>query len=137
MRLRLETTSREGLLLRHSLFCVLLAAIAAGPASAATLPLWPGGAPGSEGQTGQETVRVNEYSEHIVSNVHQPSITVYLPPPERATGAGIVVLPGGGDVELWMDHEGHAVAQFLADHGIAAFILKYRLAHAPNSTYSI
>jgi beta-galactosidase len=124
-------------LLRHFLFCVLLAAIAAGPASAQTLPLWPGGAPGSEGQTGPETVRVNEYGEHIVSNVHQPSITVYLPPQERATGAGIVVLPGGGDVELWMDHEGHAVAQFLADHGIAAFILKYRLAHAPNSTYSI
>jgi beta-galactosidase len=124
-------------LLRHFCFCVLLAALAARPVSAATLPLWPGGAPGSEGQTGQETVRVTEYGEHIVSNVHQPSLTVYLPPQEQATGAGIVVLPGGGDVELWMDHEGHAVAQFLAGHGIAAFILKYRLARAPNSTYSL
>jgi beta-galactosidase len=114
-----------------------LTAWAASPGSAETLPLYPGVPPGSEGQTGEETVRLFENAEHIVSNVHRPSIAVYLPPPERATGAGVIVIPGGGNVELWMDHEGYAVGQFLADHGIAAFVLKYRLAKAKNSTYSI
>ena len=127
-------------MLRHFLargILVALTAFAAGYSSAETLPLYPGVAPGSEGQTGEETVRLFEDSEHIVSNVHRPSITVYLPPRERATGAGVIVIPGGGHVELWMDHEGYAVGQFLAAHGIADFVLKYRLAKAENSTYSI
>lgn len=127
-------------MLRHLVACTALAvltAFTAGYARAQTLPLWPGAAPGSEGQTSEETVRVNEYSEHIVSNVHRPSITVYLPKREQATGAAVVVIPGGGHVELWMDHEGYAVGRFLADHGVAAFVLKYRLSRAPNSTYTL
>ena len=104
----------------------------AGHVGAEVLPLWPQLQPQSE-----ETLRINDYGEHIVSNVHQPSITVYRPKRERATGAAVIVIPGGSHVELWMDHEGYAVGQFLADHGISAFILKYRLAHAKNSTYSL
>jgi acetyl esterase/lipase len=103
-----------------------------------TLALWPRGAPGSELHAGeQETVRLNERGEHIVSNVHAPSLTVYLPAPSGATHTALIVVPGGGHRELWMDHEGYAVAAFLADHGIAAFVLKYRLAHAPGSTYTV
>ena len=103
-----------------------------------TLALWPGGAPGSELHAGEpETVRVNERGEHIVSNVHAPSLTVFLPARAGATHTALVVIPGGGHKELWMDHEGYAVAAFLADHGIAAFVLKYRLAHAPGSTYTV
>src|SRR5882757_8049441 len=138
--MRFTPDNKGSILLRHLVSCTALtvcAALTAGHARAETLPLWPGAAPGSQGQTSAETVRVNEYAEHIVSNVHQPSITVYLPKRERSTGAAIVVIPGGGHVELWMDHEGYAVGEFLADHGIAAFVLKYRLARAKNSTYSI
>ena len=87
--------------------------------------------------SGPEKVRLTESGEHIVSNVHAPSITAYIPPPEKATGAAVIVIPGGGHVELWMDHEGYNVAQFLKDHGIAAFVLKYRLAREKGSSYSI
>jgi acetyl esterase/lipase len=99
--------------------------------------LWPGGAPGSEGRSGAETVRINEHGEHIVSNVHAPSITVYAPPRGKATGAAVIVIPGGGHTELWMDHEGANVAVFLVNHGVAAYVLKYRLARAPGSTYTV
>jgi len=102
-----------------------------------SLPLWPDGAPGSAGRTGPESTRLTELGEHIVSNVHSPSITPYLPAPQKRTGAALVVVPGGGHAELWMDHEGYRVAQFLADHGGAAFILKYRLAREKGSTYTI
>ncbi len=86
---------------------------------------------------GGETVRETEQGEHVVSNVHQPSIAIYLPPKKGATGAAVVVVPGGGHRELWMDHEGYNVANFLNSQGIAAFVLKYRLARAPDSSYSI
>jgi acetyl esterase/lipase len=49
----------------------------------------------------------------------------------------VIVVPGGGHRELWMDHEGYNVANYLNEHGIAAFVLKYRLARAPGSTYTI
>jgi endo-1,4-beta-xylanase len=99
--------------------------------------LWPMGAPGSEGKTAPEVVRISPEGDHIVSSVNKPSITVYLPTPDRATGAGIVVIPGGGHSELWMDHEGYTVAAWLSDRGIAAFVLKYRLARENSSTYTI
>jgi endo-1,4-beta-xylanase len=84
---------------------------------------------------GEETVRISEQGDHVVSNVHRPSITVYLP--ARHTGVSVIVVPGGGHRELWTDHEGHNIARFLNERGIAAFVLQYRLARAPNSTYTI
>lgn len=99
--------------------------------------LWPQGAPGSEGRTGAEVVRITELGEQIVSSVHRPSITPYLPPPAIATGVAVIVIPGGGHRELWMDHEGYRVGQWLSDHGVAAFVLKYRLAREPGSTYKV
>ncbi len=116
-------------------YLFLVGVVAAGQPQ--TLVLWPRGAPGSEGKTGAETVRLSELGEHIVSNVHAPSISISLPAPDKATGAGVILIPGGGHTELWMDHEGYDVAAFLADHGVAAFVLKYRLARAPGSTYTI
>ena len=75
--------------------------------------------------------------EHIVSHVHRPSIIVYLPAQGRATGAGVIVIPGGGHRELWLDHEGYRVGEWLKDHGVAAFVLKYRLAREEGSTYTV
>jgi acetyl esterase/lipase len=99
--------------------------------------LWQNGAPGSEGKSADETIRVNENGEHIVSSIHHPSITAYLPAKEKARGAAVIIAPGGGHRELWMDHEGYNVAKWLSDRGIAAFVLKYRLAREAGSTYSI
>jgi endo-1,4-beta-xylanase len=101
------------------------------------IPLWPNDAPGSRGNASAESVRLSEAGEHIVSNVHVPSITVYLPPPGKAAGASVIVVPGGGHRELWMDHEGYRVADYLAHHGIAAFVLKYRLAREKGSAYTV
>jgi endo-1,4-beta-xylanase len=103
----------------------------------AEIPLWPEGAPGSEGKTGPEKVRVTDAGEHVVSSIHRPSITFFLPKKAIATGAAIVIAPGGGHRELWIDHEGYAVAEWLREHGIAAFVLKYRLARDTGSTYTI
>jgi endo-1,4-beta-xylanase len=112
-----------------------IAAHAAG--SPPVIPLWPGGAPGAAPLGGAETVRSTDSGEHIVSNVHVPSITVYLPPTAQGASPAVIVIPGGGHQELWMDHEGHRVAEYLAAHGIAAFVLKYRLARAKGSVYTL
>jgi acetyl esterase/lipase len=60
-------------------------------------------------------------------NVSQPTLTPVLPAPGKATGAAMIVAPGGGFLLLAMDKEGWNVARWLADHGIAAFVLKYRV----------
>jgi acetyl esterase/lipase len=114
---------------------VIFAGIAAAQPQA--ILLWPNGAPGSEGKTSAETVRLTADGDHVVSGVHHPSLTPYLPVGDKSTGAAVILAPGGGHRELWMDHEGYRVAQFLSDHGVAAFVLKYRLAREPASTYTI
>jgi len=117
--------------------CVLFAAATSRAQEHAVVELWPNGAPGSEGKTAPEAVRTTPDGEHVFSSIHHPSITVYLPPKESATGAAVVVIPGGGHVEIWAEHEGATVASWLAAHGVAGFVLKYRLAHEKGSTYTI
>ena len=99
--------------------------------------LWPNGAPGSEGKTGNDKIRIAQGGEHVYTNIHKPSITVYLPAKEIANGAAIIVAPGGGHSALWIDHEGHNPAKFISDKGIAVFVLKYRLAKDSLSTYTV
>ncbi len=102
------------------------------------IPLWPNGAPGSENnKTIPEKIRVAETGDHVVSDIHNPSITPFFPSPEKATGAAVIIAPGGGHRELWIDHEGYNPAKWLNDRGIAAFVLKYRLSRDVNSTYTI
>lgn len=101
------------------------------------VPLYAGVAPGSEGKTAAEAVRLSPEGEHIYSSIHKPSITVYLPTEGTATGVGILVIPGGGHREIWADHEGFRVAEWLSQHGVAAFVLKYRLAREAGSTYTV
>lgn len=103
----------------------------------AVVPLWSGVAPGSEGKTAPESVRITPQGDHVISSVNHPSITTYLPDLGTATGVAILVIPGGGHSEIWIDHEGYNVADWLSRHGIAAFVLKYRLAREPGSTYTV
>lgn len=84
-----------------------------------------------------EKIRMAPSGDHVISNIHFPSIKPYLPAAAKATGAAVIIAPGGGHRELWIDHEGYNVAAWLADQGIAAFVLKYRLARDSASTYSV
>ena len=96
--------------------------------------LWPDGAPGAIATGGAEKVRVTDQGDHVVSNVHKPSLTLYLPR-TKGVRAAVIVAPGGGYRELWSDHEGHDVAKALSEQGIAAFVLFYRLPSQEGSTY--
>lgn len=66
-----------------------------------------------------------------VRNVINPTLTPVLPDPAKATGAAVIVAPGGAFRFLSMDSEGWDVARWLADRGIAAFVLKYRTVATP------
>ena len=97
--------------------------------------LWDGPAPGSENWTQKETAY--EYLSPIwnekniaLFNVVDPTLTVFLPSPEKATGTAIIVCPGGGFSALSWDNEGPNVAKKLAEKGITAFVLKYRISYA-------
>jgi acetyl esterase/lipase len=98
--------------------------------------LWPNTAPGSEVKKGNEKIRVSD-GEQVISNIHHPSLTPYLPPKEKNTGAAVIIAPGGSHMELWIDHEGHDAAQWFCEMGVAAFVLKYRLAKEKNSSYTV
>jgi endo-1,4-beta-xylanase len=74
---------------------------------------------------------------HRVRNIHQPSLTVFLPPKDKATGVAYVICPGGGHNYLVMDLEGANVARRLNTMGIAAFILKSRLANTKDYHYKV
>jgi acetyl esterase/lipase len=78
-----------------------------------SFPLWPGSGPGALGNADKDI----------------PTLTVYLPAPDQATGAAIVICPGGGYAGL-ATHEGEHYARWLNEHGIAGFVLKYRLGSA-------
>ena len=69
----------------------------------------------------------------IVRNVRQSELIAFLPEPDKATGAAVVILPGGAFQILSMSTEGTEVAELLADRGIAAFVLKYRLNETPGN----
>jgi len=116
---------------------VLLSAIIIAADEPKEIPLWPNGAPGSEGKTDKEIVQRGASGERSVYSIHNPSITPYLPPKDKTTGAAVIVIPGGGHRVLAIDHEGYNVAQWLSERGIAAFVLKYRLARETNSTYQV
>jgi len=73
--------------------------------------LWPAGAPGALGD----------------GPADRPKLTVYRADPERASGAAVVVCPGGGYGRLASDHEGRQVAEWLNSLGVSAFVLQYRL----------
>lgn len=66
-----------------------------------------------------------------VRNVSAATLTPFLPSPDKATGTAVIVAPGGGFLGLAIETEGYAVARWLADHGVAAFVLKYRLVPTP------
>jgi acetyl esterase/lipase len=99
----------------------------AAPAEPTAIPL---GTKGVEGSTAKESW-FRQYGTAFTRNVTEASLTPFLPDPAKATGAAVIVAPGGGFLFLSMENEGWRVAQALADRGIAAFVLKYRTRPTP------
>jgi acetyl esterase/lipase len=104
-------------------------AIAAEPNAIA---LYSGTAPGSEGAT-QKEVWSNVNGEIWIRNITKPTLTPYLPKKGKGNGAAVLVVPGGGFKFVSMSNEGTPIAQWLADRGVAAFVLKYRVDETPDS----
>jgi acetyl esterase/lipase len=105
------------------------------PASTRTVvPVWSGKMPGTERPASQhESTMVVPYDHmHIVRNVTVPTLTLFLPK-DNPSKIAVIVTPGGGFRVLAIEAEGYSVAEWFAQHGIAAFVLKYRLAQTPAS----
>jgi acetyl esterase/lipase len=103
-----------------------------GQTDSIVLHLWEKGAPGFESRRNEP-----EKGDLNISNVHNPSITVYLPDKAKATGAAVLIMPGGGHRMLVINSEGREPAAFFTRLGIAAIVLKYRLARDTISPYKL
>ena len=90
------------------------------------------GTGGVEGQKAPETW-FRQWGDPMARNISMATLTPFLPKPGKGNGAAVIVAPGGGFRWLSMGNEGWEVAQALADKGIAAFVLKYRLNATPES----
>lgn len=97
------------------------------------IPLWEGGAPGFEDRKDEP----EEAESYWVKNVHNPTLTAFLPEKDKATGAAVVIAPGGGHRLLVFNAEGVEAAKYLQSIGVAAFALKYRLGREEGSPYEI
>src|SRR5688572_12557385 len=90
------------------------------------------GTGGVDNQPASETW-FRQWGDPMARNITTATLTPFLPKPGKANGAAVIVAPGGGFRWLSMGNEGWEVAQALADKGIAAFVLKYRLNPTPES----
>jgi acetyl esterase/lipase len=125
---------------RLAFFCFLVSAAAVHAAEVpAQIPLWPNGAPGVTNRDAKEIVLPLSGPNDVprIRGIHNPSITPFLPPADKTTGAAMVIAPGGGHTILAIEHEGYEVARYLNSVGVAAFVLKYRLAREPDSHYKV
>ena len=127
MRRRLPITSL--------LFCILtinLRASASGGAEPPAVPLWPAGALEAGSGTLEEKVKNRSYDQNAyglnrsISQVTAPTIAFHLPDEKMATRAAVVICPGGGFRRIVIDKEGHDVARWLNQKGVAGVVLKYR-----------
>lgn len=112
---------------------IVLSLITLNSFSQQVLPLYPSTIPNSKPAANTESSTTND-GIFVISNVSQPTLTVYLPEKAKATGEAIIVVPGGGYHIVAAGHEGSDVANALNEMGIAAFVLKYRI---PDTTWMI
>jgi acetyl esterase/lipase len=94
------------------------------------IPLYPGTPPGSTPENYPGKAYFSKlWNTAVVANVTKPTLTVFKPSPNLANGTAVVICPGGGFMALSINSEGTDVAKYLAERGVTAFVLKYRLAH--------
>lgn len=119
--------------LQSLLICLLILSVVKAQTKPIILPLWKNGAPGFENRKNEP----EQAQDYWVKNIHNPSVAVYLPAKEKATGAAVVICPGGGHRLLVYNAEGVEPALYLNSIGVAAIVLKYRLAREENSPYNL
>jgi acetyl esterase/lipase len=117
--------------MRTSLFIFVLACTSV--QAQQVIPLWEKGAPGFESRRDEP----EQHQDWWYKNIHNPSLTVFLPAAGKANGTAVIVAAGGGHRELVFNPEGVEPAQFLASQGITAFALKYRLFREPGTKYKV
>jgi acetyl esterase/lipase len=121
-------------LLQHSFVALsFLALTSLAIAEPQVIHLWEKGAPGFEDRRDEPELA----KDYWVRNIHNPSITVFPAPKEKANGAAILIVPGGGHRELGFIPEGVEPAKFFNDLGVTCFVLKHRLPRETNSPYSL
>lgn len=103
-----------------------------GSASAEWQPLWPGQAPGG---TQPSTLVESEGEGGRLTDIAVPQFEIYEPKPSKRTGAAVIILPGGGYTILAMNHEGRDYAKWLAERGIVAVLVKYRVSGKDEAGY--
>jgi acetyl esterase/lipase len=117
------------------IFAVFLVRPGKGAEDPLVLPVWPEKAIDDSGKIGPERVRAPSEAPtkdaKWITNVTQPTITVYRPPREKNTGAAMLVCPGGGYWNLAWDLEGTEVAEWLNSVGVTGIVLKYRVPRRP------
>ncbi len=91
-----------------------------------SIPLYEGAIPNSKPSKDEEKTEM-EGGITIVSKIVKPTLTIYLPKPEKATGTAVIICPGGGYWVNAFGHEGTDVAKKLNEMGVAALVLKYRI----------
>jgi acetyl esterase/lipase len=101
------------------------------------IPLWQNGAPNAEAAPDVSDPSADSKLPKRFTVVNHPSLYVFLPPKGKGNGLAMVVAPGGGHSQLVIDKEGWEIATWLNKNGIAAFVLKYRLARAKDSHYTV
>ncbi|HKG08407.1 MAG TPA: alpha/beta hydrolase [Pedobacter sp.] len=109
-----------------ALFMILFSAAAV---AQQVIPLYEGKIPGSKVTPADYKEESPKGDDGItrISRVSVPTITAFFPVKEKATGAAVIICPGGGYGILAIDHEGYNVAKRFNEFGVAAFVLKYRL----------
>ena len=91
------------------------------------ISLYPEGIPNSGNVPDEEENRPNELVDSLASKVSKPTLTVFLPPKDKANGTSVIICPGGGYQSLLTKREGSDIARAFNQLGVAAFVLKYRL----------
>ena len=117
----------------HLLLFFFVALLHSLPAfSQKVIPLYKGSIPNSRPSPDEEKSEISKDGILLISKVSRPTLSIYLPPKEKSTGAAVIICPGGGYWVLAAGHEGADVAKRFNEMGIAAFVLKYRI---PDTAY--
>lgn len=113
--------------MKYLLAFVIMATLTVSTHSQTVIPLYKDSIPNARATTDEEKSATDTAGILRISKVSRPTLTIYLTPKEKATGAAVIVCPGGSYRILAAGHEGHDVAKRFNKMGVTAFVLKYRI----------